>query len=149
MTQTPEPPVLDYEMTFHRLRDVIHQQQQHLAQVEMYQNQAASLLASLSAPDMVAKVKGRIQLDYQRHLLAAAFLDFMKLDAVGVHDDTAHDLLNFIKNATILNDLRLAGDRVKDYAQTLKKDPNVYSMTDADLIRLTERALNPAGDDTP
>ena len=46
-----------------------------------------ALLASLSAPDMVAKVKGRIQLDYQRHLLAAAFLDFMKLDAVGVHDD--------------------------------------------------------------
>jgi phosphodiesterase/alkaline phosphatase D-like protein len=145
MTQTPEPPVLDYEMTFHRLRDVIHQQQQHLAQVEMYQNQAASLLASLSAPDMVAKVKGRIQLDYQRHLLAAAFLDFMKLDAVGVHDDRAQDLLNFIKNATIVNDLRLAADRVKDYAETLKQDPNVYSMTDADLIRLTERVLGQGG----
>jgi phosphodiesterase/alkaline phosphatase D-like protein len=149
MTQTPEPPVLDYEITFHRLRDVIHQQQQHLAQVEMYQNQAASLLASLSAPDMVAKVKGRIQLDYQRHLLAAAFLDFMKLDAVGVHDDRAQDLLNFIKNATIVNDLRLAADRVNDYAETLKQDPNVYSMTDADLIRLTERALNQGGSDTP
>ena len=145
MTQTPEPPVLDYEITFHRLRDVIHQQQQHLAQVEMYQNQAASLLASLSAPDMVAKVKGRIQLDYQRHLLAAAFLDFMKLDAVGVHDDRAQDLLNFIKNATIVNDLRLAADRVKDYAETLKQDPNVYSMTDADLIRLTERVLGQGG----
>jgi phosphodiesterase/alkaline phosphatase D-like protein len=145
MTQTPEPPVLDYEATFRRLRDVIQQQQQHLAQVETYQTQAASLLESLSAPDMVAKVKGRMQMEYQRHLLAAAFLDFMKLDAAGVHDDMAQDLLNFIKNATIANDLRLAADRVKVYAQTLKTDPNVYSMTDADLIRLTERALNPGG----
>jgi hypothetical protein len=44
-----------------------------------------------------------------------------------------------------VNDLRLAADRVKDYAETLKQDPNVYSMTDADLIRLTERALNQGG----
>jgi hypothetical protein len=145
MTQTPEPPVLDYETTFHRLRDVIHQQQHHLAQVEMYHNQAASLLSSLSTPDMLTKVKARIQMDYQRHLLAAAFMDFMKLDAVGVHDDTAERLLDFIKQATIPNDLRVAADQVKGYAETLKKDPNVYSMTDADLIRMTERILGQVG----
>ena len=146
MTQTPETPTLDYEATFRRLRGLIRLQQDHLAQVETYQNQAASILASLESPDMVEAVRARISLDYQRHVLAAAFIDFMKLDAAGVHDDKAHDLLKFIKNATIPNDLRLAGDRVKAYSQTLIKDPHVYSMNDADLIRLTERAINNTGD---
>ena len=146
MTQTPETPTLDYEATFRRLRGLIRLQQDHLAQVETYQNQAASVLESLQSPEMIQTVRARISLDFQRHLLASAFIDFMKLDAAGVHDDKAQDLLKFIKNATIPNDLRLAGDRVKAYSQTLMKDPHVYSMNDADLIRLTERALNHAGD---
>jgi hypothetical protein len=142
MTTTP---TLDYNVTMSRLKKLLQRQRGYLNKVEMYQNQAQSILSSLESEDMIKTVRHKIAIDTQRNVLAAAFIDFMKMDAGGIHDALAEDVLMFIDSVSVTNDLNLAVEHLKHYNQTIIKDPHVYCLSDADLITMTERILSGGG----
>ena len=138
-------PTLDYDVTMSRLKKLLHRQRDYLNKVEMYENQAQSILSSLESADMVNTVRHKIAIEIQRDVLAAAFIDFMKMDSAGIHDALAGDVLRFIDSISVTNDLTVGMERLKHYSQTIIKDPHVYCLSDADLITMTERILNGGG----